>query len=29
VLVSLDQHDLKSGTPAYKSIPIRIEASVA
>jgi anaerobic selenocysteine-containing dehydrogenase len=29
VLVSLDQHDLKSGTPAYKSIPIRIEASAA
>jgi molybdopterin-dependent oxidoreductase alpha subunit len=29
VLVSLDQHDAKSGTPAYKSIPIRIEASVA
>jgi len=29
VLVSLDQHDAKSGTPAYKSIPIRIEASAA
>lgn len=27
VLVSLDQHDLKSGTPAYKSIPIRISAA--
>jgi molybdopterin-dependent oxidoreductase alpha subunit len=27
VLVALDQHDAKSGTPAYKSIPIRIEAS--
>ena len=29
VLVSLDQHDAKSGTPAYKSIPIRITASAA
>ena len=28
VLVSLDQHDMKSGTPAYKSIPIRISAAV-
>jgi molybdopterin-dependent oxidoreductase alpha subunit len=29
VLVTLDQHDAKSGTPAYKSIPITITASAA
>jgi molybdopterin-dependent oxidoreductase alpha subunit len=29
VLVTLDQHDLQSGTPAYKSIPITITASAA
>ena len=28
-MVSLDQHDAKSGTPAYKSIPIVITASAA
>jgi len=27
VLVALDEHDAKSGTPAYKSIPIRISAA--
>jgi molybdopterin-dependent oxidoreductase alpha subunit len=29
IMVSLDQHDAKSGTPAYKSIPIVITASAA
>ncbi|MDB5653492.1 MAG: oxidoreductase alpha (molybdopterin) subunit [Tardiphaga sp.] len=29
LLVALDQHDAKSGTPAYKSIPIVITASAA
>ncbi|MET0969808.1 MAG: FdhF/YdeP family oxidoreductase [Tardiphaga sp.] len=29
VLVTLDQHDAKSGTPAYTSIPITIAASAA
>jgi molybdopterin-dependent oxidoreductase alpha subunit len=29
VLVALDQYDARSGTPAYKSIPISIQASAA
>jgi anaerobic selenocysteine-containing dehydrogenase len=29
VLVALDQYDVKSGTPSYKSIPVQISASVA
>ena len=28
-LVALDSHDLESGTPAYKSIPVRIRAASA
>jgi anaerobic selenocysteine-containing dehydrogenase len=28
VLVALDHHDAKSGTPSYKSIPVRIGAAV-
>jgi anaerobic selenocysteine-containing dehydrogenase len=29
VLVALDDHDRRSGTPAYKSIPVRLAASGA
>jgi anaerobic selenocysteine-containing dehydrogenase len=29
VLVALDHYDAKSGTPSYKSIPVRIRASVS
>jgi len=29
VLVALDDHDHRSGTPAYKSIPVRLAASAA
>jgi hypothetical protein len=29
VLVALDSHDRASGTPAYKSVPVRIAASTA
>jgi anaerobic selenocysteine-containing dehydrogenase len=28
VLVALDHYDAKSGTPSYKSIPVRIGAAV-
>ncbi len=28
VLVSLDDHDARSGTPAYKSVPVRLRAHV-
>jgi hypothetical protein len=26
VLVALDDHDQRSGTPAYKSVPVRLVA---
>ena len=29
VLVALDSHDRASGTPAYKSVPVRIAATLA
>ena len=28
-LVALDDHDLRSGTPAYKSVPVRLRAAIA
>ncbi|HEY4294072.1 FdhF/YdeP family oxidoreductase [Luteibacter sp.] len=29
VLIALESHDRRSGTPAYKSVPVRIEAAAA
>jgi anaerobic selenocysteine-containing dehydrogenase len=28
-LIALDDHDPRSGTPAYKSVPVRLSASQA